>query len=85
MSRSTTLAPTYRLFPPFIPPSHDVTPSPSHLSPHGASTGFLIGFGRQTKLMFDPVRVGAAAVYLLAMVLTLVAALYVSDTKLSSE
>lgn len=47
------------------------------------STGFLIGFGRQLKSMFDPVRAVAAAVFLVAIVLTLVGALWVQDALLT--
>ncbi|CAI5523182.1 unnamed protein product [Closterium sp. Naga37s-1] len=47
------------------------------------STGFLIGFTRQLKMMFDPIRIGAAIVFVLSLVLTLVAALYVQDALLT--
>lgn len=47
------------------------------------STGFLIGFSRQLKMMFDPIRIGAAVVFAISIVLTLVAALYVGDPLLT--
>eukprot|EP00897_Mesotaenium_endlicherianum_P000526 jgi/Mesen1/10474/ME000083S09975 len=47
------------------------------------STGFLIGFGRQLKMMFDPVRAIAAIIYLVAILLTLFCALYLGDPLLT--
>lgn len=47
------------------------------------STGFLIGFWRQLQLMFAPIRALAAILYLVAIVLTLLCALWVQDPLLT--
>ncbi|CAI5983000.1 unnamed protein product [Closterium sp. NIES-65] len=68
-------------------PSNSLSPTRSAtswpLAGERVSTGFLIGFTRQLKMMFDPIRIGAAIVFVLSLVLTLVAALYVQDALLT--
>ncbi|KAI9144724.1 SFT2 domain-containing protein [Paraphysoderma sedebokerense] len=46
------------------------------------STGFLIGFKRQVKAMFDKVRIAATIIYLASMIFTLVAAFTVRSVVL---
>ncbi|KAI0736930.1 SFT2-domain-containing protein [Fomitopsis betulina] len=43
------------------------------------ATGFLLGFGKQLKLMFKPIRVIATVVFLLSIVLVLVGAFVIKS------
>lgn len=48
-----------------------------------ASTGFLVGFVKQLKTAFKPVRVWATVIFLVSMILTLVVALVLKNVALT--